>query len=220
MRKIDFQKYILAFLITLGIFATAFYISATLNNKRFSELQNLKEELKIDTLSLEIQFSILEAALCENLDKSFLVADLHNMGRKLEYMGRNLGSEHPEVINLKKHYSLLQIKHWALVKKANQQCELNLVPILYFYSDEERCPDCQRQGFVLTYLREKYPNLRIYSFDYDLDLSALEVLKSIYSLKPDFPIVVIKDEVYYGFKDRQDLEEILKEFISENDFQS
>ena len=217
MRKIAFQKYILVFLITLGIFVVSFHISATLNNKRFSELQKIKENLKIDTLSLEIQFSILEAALCENLDESFLVADLYNMGRKLEHMERNLGSENPEVIGLKKHYSLLQIKHWSLVKKANQQCELNLIPILYFYSDKEKCPDCQRQGFVLSYLREKYDNLRIYSFDYDLDLSALDVLKSMYRLKPDFPIIIVKDEVYYGFKNRQDLEEILKEFILETE---
>ena len=55
--------------------------------------------------------------------------------------------------------------------------------IMYFYSNKGDCSDCEREGFVLTKLREDYPELRVYSFDYNLDLSALQTLVSIYNIK-------------------------------------
>jgi hypothetical protein len=84
---------------------------------------------------------------------------------------------------------------------------------MYFYSDEADCPQCPDQGLILTYLREKYPFLRVYSFDYNLSLSALQTLKSIYSLQPQLPIMIVQEETYYGFKSKDELEEILARHI-------
>jgi hypothetical protein len=86
--------------------------------------------------------------------------------------------------------------------------------IIYFYSNEGDCPDCEREGFVLTRLRQTYPNLRVYSFDYNLDLSALQTLVTVYSIKPTseeagLHALLIDGRVYYGFKSIDDIKDII-----------
>ena len=81
--------------------------------------------------------------------------------------------------------------------------------IIYFYSNEGDCPDCIREGYVLTRLKEIYPDLRVYSFDYNLDLSAIDSMKKIYKIKDALPVLVIEDTTYTGFKTIEELTELL-----------
>jgi hypothetical protein len=62
------------------------------------------------------------------------------------------------------------------MQQISQKCKTKPVYVLYFYSNAGDCPECSRAGDVLTYLRQTYPSLRVYSFDYNLDLSALQTL--------------------------------------------
>ena len=64
---------------------------------------------------------------------------------------------------------------------------------------------------MLRAFSEPYPQLRVYSFDYNLDLSALQTLISIDKVENDLPAILIKDNVYYGFKTMADIEKILPE---------
>jgi len=212
-KEINWQKYFLVLFVTLLIFGSGFFLSDYLNKKRINQLTSLQQNLRIDILSLETQFSILTQAPCENLNESTLTKELYEISQKLTSVGNTLGREHPYFLQLKKYYSILELKHWLLLKRAARECNLDLSFIIYFYSDEKKCPDCQKQGFILSYFRKKYPFLRIYSFDYDLELSALGALKSIYSLEEKLPIIIVNDEVYYGFKKKEQLEEILRKYI-------
>ena len=124
-------------------------------------------------------------------------------------MEQNLGDENPDVISLKKYYSLLQIKDYLLVGKVNEKCGVKAITIIYFYSNKGDCADCQKEGYVLTSLREEYPELRIYSFDYNLDLSAVKTMRSLYGVRNKIPALVIWDENYYGFKTASDIEKII-----------
>jgi hypothetical protein len=58
-------------------------------------------------------------------------------------------------------------------------------------------------------LRQDYPELRVYSFDYDLDLSALETLISIYNIENKLPALLINDKMYYGFKSIEEIKEVI-----------
>lgn len=212
-KKITWKKHILVFITTLLIFSSGFILSNYLSEKKIAQLMDLQENLRIDILSLETQFSVLAQAPCENLNESTLTRELYNISQRLASIGGTLGTENPDFLRLKKFYSILEIKHWLLLSKATKECSLNLVSIIYFYSDKKNCPDCQDQGFILTYFREKYPSLRVYSFDYDLSLSAIQTLKSVYALEKELPIVIVNDKVYYGFRDKKELEEILSQYL-------
>ena len=61
-------------------------------------------------------------------------------------------------------------------------------------------------GYVLTALRDKYPDLRVYSFDYHFDLGAIKTLISINKVKPQLPALIINGVPYYGFKTIEELE--------------
>ena len=210
-KKIDIGKYILVFILTGFIFGLGFWLSSDLDRLKLSQVNNLRQDLQLDVLSAETQFSLLSANVCQHIDSSVLTSELYSMGQRLGYMEEALGSNNPTVIRLKKQYSLLEIKQWQLAKKAQEQCGSQLIPILYFYSNHTDCPSCNQQGYVLTYLRSKYPFLRVYSFDYNLDLSALQTLKALYAIKKELPIIIIGDQPYYGFRDRDAIEKILPE---------
>ena len=208
-KKIHLQHYLLTFLIAGLIFAAGFWVSAELDRLRLSQVNNLRQDLQLDVLSAETQFSLLSTNVCQHIDSSALTSELYSMGQRLDYMESALGNDNQTVIRLKKQYSLLEIKQWQLTKKAQEQCGTEVIPILYFYSNRKDCPTCSQQGYVLTYLRSKYPFLRVYSFDANLDLSAIKTLKSLYSLKNELPAIVIDDKPYYGFRDRAAIEKIL-----------
>ena len=60
-------------------------------------------------------------------------------------------------------------------------------------------------GFVLTALHEEFPDLRIYSFDYNINIEAIDTLRSIYDLSATLPAVVINGDPYYRFRPLNEL---------------
>ncbi len=212
-KRINWKKYLLVFLITTIIFASGFYLSSVIVGRKIETITKLQQGLSIDILSLETQFSVLTNASCDKLNESTLTQELYDISQKLVSVENDLGENNTDYLLLKKYYSILEIKHWLLLQKTAKVCKTNLLSIIYFYSDTKNCSTCADQGYILTALREKYPALRVYSFDYNLSLAPLESIKSIYKLKNDLPILVIGDDVYYGFKNTPDLEAILKKYI-------
>lgn len=211
-KKIEAKKYALAFIITAMVFIGALIISKQSENRRLAEVKSIENKIALDILSSETQFALLQQSSCRSVDHSSAFSEeLSTLAQKLSYMEENLGSNNTEVIGLKKYYSLLQIKDYLLVGRINEKCGIKPVTIIYFYSNKGDCEDCIKEGYVLTKLRGEYPELRIYSFDYNLDLSAIETMKSIYKIREPLPGLIIHDEAYYGFKSEEDLEKIIPE---------
>ena len=75
MEKTDWKKYFIVFAITLVIFGSALYISNALNQKKVDQLKTIQDNLSVDILSSEVQFSLLE-----DLSSRFLPL-LHNVCR-------------------------------------------------------------------------------------------------------------------------------------------
>lgn len=208
--KIEIKKYVIVFLITAFVFFGALYVSNRFAARRTAEVKTAEDKISLDILSSETQFALLKDSSCKAFDHSTAFSEeLNSLVEKLSYMEQNLGNENPDVINLKKYYSLLQIKDYLLVGKVNEKCGVKPITIIYFYSNKGDCKECQKEGYVLTSLREEYPELRIYSFDYNLDLSAVKTMRSLYGVRNTLPALVIWDENYYGFKSATDIEKII-----------
>ena len=97
------------------------------------------------------------------------------------------------------------------MQQVAQKCALKPVFVLYFYSNVKgECGDCRRAGDVLTYLRNEYPGLRVYSFDYNLDLGALRTLIAINNVKREFPAFAIRGHSpVYGFRNVDDMQKLI-----------
>lgn len=214
---IDTKKYIFTFLLTTAIFVTAFFASTFFSNKRVENVKFIQDNIAIDILSSETQFDLLKEVSCQNVSDSMLAPELSVLGDKLSHTENDRGAKDEDIIYLKKYYSLLQVKDYLLSKKLADKCGAHKKPvfIIYFYSNAGDCPDCQKEGYVLTRMKEKYPELRVYSFDYNLQLSAVDSLKAIYRIKSALPALVIEDETYTGYKSIQDLEALLPDTLKE-----
>jgi hypothetical protein len=209
----EWKKYAYTFLITAVIFATAIYLSNYFSQKRINEIKDIESQISIDISASETQFSLLSELSCRQISSGLLSKELATLGDRLSYTEESRGSDDPEVLSLKKYYSLLQIKDFLLIQKIKERCGANSgnsgLSIMYFYSNKGDCTDCQREGFVLTKLRQDYPELRVYSFDYNLDLSALQTLISVYNIEKKLPVILINEKAYYGFKSIDDIKVIL-----------
>lgn len=214
MDKINIKKYFVAFLITAVVFISAIWLSNYFNDRRIQEIQSIQDQISIDILSSETQFDLLSAASCKILDESVLSQELNELSSRLSFMEESLGTNNSQVQQLKRYYSLLQIKDYLLMKRLSDKCNVKPVSILYFYSNKGDCEDCKKEGYVLTYLREEYPRLRVYAFDFNLDLGAIKTIESIYKLSGEMPTIIIDDTPYYGFKSVEDIEKLVPDIKS------
>ncbi len=208
--KTDWLKYFYTFLITAVIFGTAIYISNYFSNKKMTQLKTMEDKISLDILSSETQFSLLVESSCKNIGDNTLSQEVGQLGDKLLYTEQKVGSNDSDFQNLKTYYSLLEIKDYLLMKKISQQCNDKTAFILYFYSNQS-CDDCQDQGFVLTKIHELYPQIRIYSFDYDYNIPTIETLKSIYNIKNQLPALYINGKVTYGLKTLDQIKKLIPE---------
>ncbi len=208
------QKYSLAFIITAAIFGTAFYIAQRIDAQRIADIRATEENISIDILSSETQFDLLGSLDCSTIAENPVLSDqLNDLASRLSVAEQNLGSTNKEVIQLKQQYSLLEIKDYLLLQQVSQKCKkVKPVFVLYFYSNAGDCPDCSRTGEELSYLRGEYPGLRVYSFDYNLDLSALRTLVALQKLNGPLPAFVINNRPpVYGFKTIEELQALIPE---------
>ena len=214
---IDTRKYTFTFFVTVAIFATAFFASTFFSNKRVENVKFIQDNIAIDILSSETQFDLLKEVSCQNVSDSMLSPELNILGDKLSHTENDRGETDEDVMYLKKYYSLLQVKDYLLSKKLAEKCGVLKKPvfIIYFYSNKGDCVDCQKEGYVLTRLKEKYPELRVYSFDYNLQLSVIDSLKAIYRISNALPALVIEDKTYIGFKSVEELEKLLPDTLKE-----
>lgn len=210
---INWKKYFFSFVITAIIFATAIMLSNYFAQRRLDEIRGIQDKIAIDTLSSETQFSLLEESSCKDIGTGTLSAELGSLEEKLSYTESQNGETDPEVQSLKKYYFLLEIKDYLLMNKISQKCKKTPLSIIYFYGTDDKCADCQKEGYVLTRLREEYPELRVYSFDYNIDLSAVKTLISINKVKNELPAIIFKDKVYYGFQSVEDLEKAIPDLL-------
>ena len=209
--NIDWKKYLIVFLITASLFLTASYLSNYFGGQKINQLKAIQDKIAIDILSSETQFSLLSELSCKNISDSVFSSELGELGNKLEWSQENLGATE-KVSYLKKYYSLLQIKDYLLAKRISERCKTKSAFILYFYTTAENCSLCEEESLVLSALRTAYPELRVYSFDYSTDLSAVSSMLQIYKIKDTaLPALVIDEDVLTGFHSLEDLETRIQE---------
>ncbi len=214
-RNARWGNYAIAFAITALIFGTALYVSNYFNDRRINDIRAAQETISTDILSLETQFDLLQEHSCKDIsENTILPSALRTLAKQLSYMEAQGSQNQDEVTRLKRLYSLLEIKDYLLMKQIATKCNLKPIFILYFYSNKGDCADCERQGYVLTSLAENYPQLRIYSFEYNLDVSALQTLISIDEVREELPALIVNGEAHYGFQSVEDINAIVPQLAT------
>lgn len=211
-RKISKNRYLLAFLITLIVFTFGLLLGLVIESKRLQliELQDQQQKLDFDSLQLQYQFIDFfgEEKNCDALKETFEESNknLENSRQKLETYLENANLNKKKFNLLKKEYTLAQLKFWLLTKKTKDLCGLEHSTIFYFYADEEQCPDCADQAFVLTHLKNKL-GISLLNFAFDTqfeDEPLINVLKTTYSLE-QYPTLIINGQKFEGFVSKENI---------------
>lgn len=201
---------LIALAITIALIGTLVIAVSYLDRKRAEEISAIESQLFTNTLSIETQFALLANAPCEDIaDGTVVSAEIGNLGDRLALTEERLGGNDPQVLRLKSQYTLLQIRDYLLSKQMAETCNTKPPVIaLYFYSNEGDCSECDRAGYALSYLRQTYPALRVYSFDYHLDLGALRTLIAVEKVNEEFPAFVVDGVRSYGFSNLTSFEKL------------
>jgi hypothetical protein len=208
-RNTRWWSYAVALLITAVIFATALYASNYFDNARIANVRATEDDISTQILSTETQFDLLTQHSCSDVsENTTLPSELTSLGSELSYLEAQGGNQ-DEIVRLKSLYSVLEIKDYILMQQLAAKCNLKPVFILYFYSNKGDCTDCEKQGYVLTSLSQEYPQLRVYSFDYNLSVGALQTLISLDDVDDKPPALVINGKTYYGYQPISAIEKIL-----------
>ncbi len=189
-------KYIISFLITTIIFTLIFifaYSISYINYQRLSYENNLIKDnlLKLDEISTLFEDEI-------NCSNKILLESSRRLdfsGDKINILETKFEKEDKRVIEQKKIYTQLELKHFNIIKKLNLVCEGNFITILFFYSNKDENKDKNEKiSFILSAFKEESPErAMIYSFDDNLDFDIIKKLKERYNIKK-IPIIIVNEE--------------------------
>lgn len=189
--EIDYNRLILAFLAATFLFLIGvligYLIRMNLTGSAIKEQDILKNDIvDLETISLmQVSYPCNSLVLYKSSEK------LDAIGEMINVLETKKGKDDPDVLELKKVYSILEFRHYMLVKTRNEKCNSNFSTILYFYSNEKNCKDnTDKVSFILSYLKKKYSDFNVYSFDLNLDSDIISILKKEYNLKGCSQIVL------------------------------
>ncbi|MEM2131062.1 MAG: hypothetical protein QXR96_00930 [Candidatus Woesearchaeota archaeon] len=206
-KTLNYYKLIAVFAITTLIFISGILIGNFFTNKKIDKIIMFENNIKNNFEATEIQYLLLTQEPC-NTDTILITKELEEIGSKITYMENMLGFDNNEVMDLKNSYSLIQLKHYLLLKKIDKECNEKFNFILYFYSNKGDCPKCEQQGFILDYIKKKYNNTMIYAFDINNDNNALKTIKNKYKIEKT-PGLIINENVFQKFLETEEIEDLL-----------
>lgn len=206
-RIIDWKKFFIILVITISVFVTGIFLGNQITEIKFQSISNAEQSLRLELLGLDLQSSLIADNPCKVFNDTFLSKNLDELGNKVSYLENINGADDIDVKNTKTYYSLLQIRHYLLKKKAVRECNITHDFILFFYSNEEYCEkNCKEQGFVITNIREHRNTTSAYSFDISISNPALDTLKSQYDVGDVAPVVVVNGKTFSGFQTKAFIE--------------
>ena len=212
VRKISKDKYVIAFILTLGIFLLGMLFGFVIEGKRINFAQNEARLQKIDFSSLQLQYQYInqlsEEGDCEALIDAF-DASLKNLDStrvRIEDYEEDTKMNKEEFEVLKREYTISQLNYWLFAEKTKNMCNPDVTTILYFYDEKDKCPSCEEQAFVLTHLKKKFKEkLLIFALDSRQENEPMiKFLKKRYNVV-SFPTLVIEDRVFTEVLSQDDI---------------
>lgn len=203
-------RYFVAFLLTVSIFVLGVFFGMIMSDFKTSKIYDSERELMTNFLVQDVQSELLTTDPCKFVTSGLVSQELFKVGDRLTALENELGKNNPQVLSLKRYYTILQLKDYLFFKKVNEKCNSKFILNLFFYSnDHKKCEKCEDQGFVLSYVRAKNDNIRTYSFDIDLEMPIVQYLTHYYNVT-GIPSVVFNEQVYTGFVTTERAEGIIQ----------
>src|SRR3989344_6167101 len=210
-RNIDWLRILLALLIasfmfTFGILG-GFFARGVLEGSVIRIQETTKNELlNVETISLLDEHYPCNLQILDTTTKK-----LNYLGDLITVLEEKKGKNNADVLELKKLYSILETRHMLLLMNREKACNQQYNIFIFFYSNDKDCKnDVDNLAFILTYLRNKHDDVRVYSFDLNLNSDLINVLEEEYSMGGCSGLVLNKKKINLEIKNSDQLEKLLK----------
>jgi hypothetical protein len=208
----DWELYLISGIITIIILVAGIFFGLFIGKEKVDVLQSGIDDLRIRQDDATLSFSLMSTFGNKSCDiiqheLSDTMAAASDLGKKItDYEKEKIKDASYQ--SAKEDYTLIQIRYWSYLKTLKKECNTkDFITVLYFYSAD--CQDCNSQGLIYDYLKEKYPqNVMIFALDSDVNLNTLKILKEAYGVDKT-PTSIINDEKYDGLVELKQLQGIL-----------
>ncbi len=219
VRKFSRKAFVTSLVITLMVFIAGLFLGWNLDNIRtYTILDDLKGN-ELDAESLSIEQAFWEEFGGDNCQ--FAEQRLNSLSSELIELGQYLNSytdksifEEAEYEYLARRYFLLEIQTYILVNHMNEECEMDLSYILFFYGEEDS--ESERLGYVLDKIVSRSNStVDVFSINYDLeDDIAIDTLKLYYDVTSTPTMIINNDIKREGYVSYEELKELIDaEFV-------
>jgi len=216
-RRISKDKYVMAAIFTILIFSLGLALGIIMDYERLRWIDKLTKEYDVDFRSLQFQALYMGTLEKDNASCDVLYATLEraiaDLGASLENVleyEKQSKVKRDDFNIIRRRYLIDNLKYWLFAKEAKQLCDLDVVNILYFYSEDE-CNNCPAQGTILTYYKKIFDDkLLIFPLNLDLekDEPILEILRRKYKAY-NLPTIIVEEKKYEGVVNKAELGKII-----------
>lgn len=177
--------------IALIIFIFAFLLGYVVSFMKYNDVTVYQENMRYKILSYETERELVSED-CNLFSLYTLSIEMENIGTLVSLLEEKIGKLDQRVLEQKKTYSVLEAQHFLFVTDYNKRCNKSINTILFFYSNKGSSKDpAEKIGFILGTLKnQNQDNLMVYSFDYDLDINIINILKEKYGVIEPNTIVI------------------------------
>jgi hypothetical protein len=205
------RRYLLSIIIGTFIFIVVFLGSYSLSYLEFQRISNLQGDLAYTIFEDKLAYSFFDKGFCSEGNYQKISEDLGFQGRIIDDLEKKLGKNNLDVLARKKFYTLIELEHLEFVKNLNENCNLNMSTILFFYSnDEQKIDDSENIGKLISVVVGRNSNLVVYSFDVNLNSTLIDSLKKKYNIDKPLTLIINEKSKVENPQNINEIEQFLK----------
>lgn len=220
MAGIDVKTYIIAGVLTLGLFLSIWWLNHSLAGMREDKVTLKMNEILDEFEEIETMSYLQEYMLGQNGSCPSLIEGLNDMEEMIWMLDDRIKgyaeitqqvSDDSFYKQEKKKLNRRQLIYLTQLQDVKRACGYGQTEILYFYGDCYGNRRCDEQGFVLTYFNQRIdPEVAILSFDADRATPSIEALMGFYGID-ELPCVVVEGRPFCGLHNKEEMMSILCE---------
>jgi len=193
-------KYAIAAILMVNLFFITLSVIDYMDMQRLLRFTNDLASFSSETADLESAVTLLRAEqpsseYCAIIDTAYqqkITKTNDLMERMLAYERANMFAE---FFALKRQFLLSNIQLWQVSQMEKQYCATNHTDVLYIYSSDPACSECQVQGKILDFVRASCPNVRTFVMDIKESMATLDMIKMKYNVT-SAPSIVAGGKTY------------------------
>lgn len=203
------KKLVRAGVYTLLIFAAGLLLGFYLDILRIGIVADRTDKAALDVE----EFTLMQQYLERNAQNrcgiqqqvlNDVAGQTEELGTRLQTYGSANIFKDDEFKYLTRKYYLSEVRYWMLVEDLRTECNANVSTILFFFTQDDA--DSQKQGSVLTEVRENMENPQVFVFSFNTgfkNASIVDLLESDYNVTEPPALVVNSDTIRKGFQNRE-----------------